>query len=165
MRWVILLVVSAIAVGVSLASADTPATEPAIAPTTQPPRVFRCVLDGNPRMLVIDFHNGIMAAFDTQNCELVKVWRGDVEFTGTVYDTKHGPQPKSRGEAIDLKTLLDPLIGPTTTKRVWQSYSLHDERVSLWFDQPDHGWRGIYTLKPNSDRIIIDYDEIVRFAK
>jgi cytochrome c len=161
-----LLVLLSVLVATSLALADSPApsTQPATAPTSQP-RVFRCVLDGNPRMLVIDFRNGVMAAFDTQKCELVKVWRGDVEFTGTVYDTKHGPQPRSRGEEIDLKTLLDPLNGPTTTKRVWQSYSLQNESVSLWFDQPDHGWRGIYTLKPDRDRIIVDYGEIVRFAQ
>ncbi len=141
-----LLVLLSVLVATSLALADSPAsaTQPAPAPTSQP-RVFRCVLDGNPRMLVIDFRNGVMAAFDTQKCELVKVWRGDVEFTGTVYDTKHGPQPKSRGETIDFGGSVGRLSGK------WSGYRLELNGVVLNVLCPDGIIRGI-GLKSSGER-------------
>jgi len=92
----------------SLLLADPPATAPATPPaqpTSRPvaaaqPRVFRCTLDGNPRTVVVELGPDLWMAFDADRCQVRKVWRGDVVLTGTVYDTKHGPQPKSRGDVL-----------------------------------------------------------------
>jgi cytochrome c len=62
--------------------------------------VFRCALDDRPGMLVIDLGDGILAAWDTREGLLYKVWSGDVAFTGTVYDTRHGPRPSARGTLL-----------------------------------------------------------------
>ena len=74
------------------------------------PTAFRCALDNRPRMLVIDFGDGLFAAYDTQSCFLYKVWRGRVNLTGTVYDSKHGPRPSARG------TILLPATRPSATE-------------------------------------------------
>ena len=64
------------------------------------PWVFRCVLDGRPRVVVVAFGPDKWAAWDTTGCGLYKVWRGDMRFTGSVYDTRHGPQPQSAGTTL-----------------------------------------------------------------
>lgn len=61
------------------------------------PWVFRSVLDGNARMLTAALDPNLWIAFDVDHGELWRVWGGDVHFTGTVYDTLHGPQPTARG--------------------------------------------------------------------
>jgi len=72
------------------------------------PWVFRCTLEGRPRMLVVALSQDVWLAFDTQDGKLIYAWTGDVEFTGTVYDTRHGPQPRVRGK---------PLMGEPDTQR------------------------------------------------
>jgi hypothetical protein len=67
------------------------------------PWVFRCVLDKNPRMVVIALHEHLWVAYDTTTCSLYKAWDGDVKFQGAVYDDIHGPQPETRGEVYDIK--------------------------------------------------------------
>lgn len=138
MRSLLILLCVSLATTLALAN-ESPTTAPATAPTTRP-HVFRCVLDGNPRMLVIDFRNGVMAAFDTQKCELVKVWRGDVEFTGTVYDTKHGPQPRSRGEAI---------AKPQLPAGRYLGYTVDEAGVTIRIEASEQ--RGIYLIRLHSD--------------
>jgi len=59
--------------------------------------VFRSVLDERPRMVTLALNERLWAAFDAATCTLYKTWDGDVEFTGAVYDTVHGPQPRVRG--------------------------------------------------------------------
>jgi hypothetical protein len=88
---------------------------PATQPTTQPvhdrdPWIFRCVLDGNARIVVVSLGNHRWAAYDAAHCALAKFWEGDVDLTGAVYDMRHGPQPKAKG-----KILLDrsaPITSP-----------------------------------------------------
>ncbi len=81
----------------AVASARAPAPEATGRP--RDPWVFRSVLDGNARALTAALDHDLWIAFDVDRGELWRVWRGDVRFTGTVYDTLHGPQPTARGPA------------------------------------------------------------------
>lgn len=78
-------------------------------PTTSPsvtavrghdPWVFRCALDRRPRMVVVAVSPGWWLAFDAGRGAIYKAWEGDVRFSGTVYDTRHGPQPEAIGETL-----------------------------------------------------------------
>ena len=94
-------------------TADTSAQsspQQSLAPATQPatPTVFRCTLEGFPRTLVASFLPEFNLAYDTQTGKLIFAWCGDVEFTGVVYDTRHGPQPRVRGT---------PLLSPPDAQR------------------------------------------------
>jgi hypothetical protein len=107
------------------------------------PYVFRCTLDGKPRMLVIALSPGWWMAFDTQTCTIYKVWEGDVDFTGTVYDTRHGPQPAARGDMI-LQSRSEPLARAANAKNSdpwisnttnWRGYRIDSAgNVVLMFD-------------------------------
>jgi len=58
--------------------------------------VFRCVLDGKPKVLVAALHKDLYVSYDTDNCQLFKVWKGGLKLDGAVFaSTKHGPQPIS----------------------------------------------------------------------
>lgn len=89
------------------APADAPPTKPPAKPPHDP-HVFRCVLDDNPRMLVISFGDDLWMSFDTTTCTVARVWKGDIDFTGTLYDHRHGPQPTSRGEDVPWHAEFDP---------------------------------------------------------
>lgn len=71
----------------------------------KPPRgrscwAFRCVLDTKPRVLVLALAPNVWVAYDTPNGHLWKVWSGGIKFDGTIYTTKHGPQPTTRGDML-----------------------------------------------------------------
>lgn len=99
------------------------------------PWVFRCALDRQPRMVVIALAPGWWMAFDAQQCRVHKVWRGDVEFTGTVYDTKHGPQPRAVGDPL-VSTAAPMLAGSPAAAR-WRGYRFAGGEVVLRFDVGD----------------------------
>lgn len=61
--------------------------------------VFRSVLDEKARMVTAALHEELWVAYDAQNANLYKVWKGGVNFDGAVYTTVHGPQPTSKGYA------------------------------------------------------------------
>ncbi|MEL7240591.1 MAG: hypothetical protein AAGK78_17165, partial [Planctomycetota bacterium] len=66
------------------------------------PWVFRCTLDGRPRVIVVALGQDLWAAYDATTCNVYKVWSGDINLTGSVYDTRHGPQPKSVGTTLEV---------------------------------------------------------------
>jgi hypothetical protein len=51
-------------------------------------------------MVVAAVGPGWWVAFDATSGAIHRAWEGEVQFTGTVYDTRHGPQPRSVGEAL-----------------------------------------------------------------
>ncbi len=63
------------------------------------PYVFRSVLDKNPRMVTFALSDEIWAAYRTSDCSIYKAWQGNVNFDGPVYNTVHGPQPTTIGNA------------------------------------------------------------------
>ena len=64
------------------------------------PWVFRCVLDRRPRVVVVALSPEMWMAYDATTCNVYKVWRGGMNLTGSVYDTRHGPQPQTEGESL-----------------------------------------------------------------
>ena len=71
------------------------------APQARPndPWVFRSVMDKQPRMITFALHNNLWVSYSTDSCSLYKAWPGGVDFTGAVYNMRHGPQPMSIGAA------------------------------------------------------------------
>ncbi len=69
------------------------------------PFVFRSVLDKNPRMITFALSDEIWAAYGISGCSLYKAWQGNVNFEGPVYNTVHGPQPTTIGNAYMENTV------------------------------------------------------------
>ena len=98
----------AMAYAAEATSTDSPSAQ-ASAERPHQPWVFRCVLDRRARTVVAALSDDVWAAWDAQTCDLYKVWpgeaagegKGGMKFTGTVYDTRHGPQPQTLGETFD----------------------------------------------------------------
>lgn len=63
------------------------------------PWVFRSVLDKQPRMITFALDDQLWASYSTDSCSLYKIWAGSTDFTGAVYNMRHGPQPMSIGAA------------------------------------------------------------------
>ncbi len=63
------------------------------------PWVFRSVLDKQPRMITFALSDNVWAAYSTDSCSLYKIWSGSVDFSGAVYNMRHGPQPMTIGNA------------------------------------------------------------------
>lgn len=63
------------------------------------PWVFRSVLDKQARMITFALDDHLWVAYSTDSCSLYKAWDGGVDFTGAVYNMRHGPQPMSMGAA------------------------------------------------------------------
>lgn len=61
------------------------------------PWVFRSVMDKQPRMITFALHDHLWVSYSTDSCSLYKAWSGSVDFTGAVYNMRHGPQPMSIG--------------------------------------------------------------------
>lgn len=68
-----------------------------IAERPNDPWVFRSVLDKQPRMITFALNDNLWVAYSTDSCALYKAWSGGVDFTGAVYNMRHGPQPMSMG--------------------------------------------------------------------
>lgn len=121
--------------------AITAAAGPSTAPADRP-AVFRCVLDGNARMIVVALGHDVFAAYDANRCTLAKLWRGTVVLTGPVYDTRHGPQPRSDGkQLLDEPIQLSPKRAPAATQPTdyanvngYRGYSVKDGVATLHFD-------------------------------
>lgn len=69
------------------------------------PWVFRVNLDNRPRMLGLALNKELWAAYEVPRGALYKVWKGDVKFTGPVFDNVHVVQPITRGEAYIVDSL------------------------------------------------------------
>jgi cytochrome c len=116
----------------AVAAAEGPATRPA------DPWVFRSVLDKHPRMITVALHENLWLAFDAQSCGWRKTWKGGVTFTGSVYDTKHGPQPQSKGEAYysssEPPLLLSKGEKPVEAQPVYRGYTVTGGRLTIRYD-------------------------------
>lgn len=140
-RPIVIMLMTLVAGAVVSAAADRPRDLEPRDPRPRDPFVFRCVLDGNPRMVVIALHEELWLAYDAASCGLRQVWRDGVNFDGAVYTTVHGPQPTSRGEA-DF-TGPDPAVWRivvdgevTDVAPFWRGYSLRGNSVTLSFELP-----------------------------
>ena len=73
--------------------------KPAPIPRPNDPWVFRSVMDKQPRMITFALNDRLWASYSTDSCALYKIWSGSVDFTGAVYNMRHGPQPLSVGDS------------------------------------------------------------------
>ncbi len=64
------------------------------------PWVLRSSLDRRTRMLHFALAPNQWASYSTENGGLYQFWEGSIEWSGAVYDTRHGPEPESRGAAF-----------------------------------------------------------------
>ena len=86
---------------VTLAAEDFGLETPRVRPNAPPPHnpwVFRCVLDDNPRTVVVALNEFMWLGWDARTSRLVKTWGSGVKLQGAVFDTVHGPQPVVRGK-------------------------------------------------------------------
>lgn len=60
--------------------------------------VFRSVLDKRARVITVALNKDLYVAYDGNNGGIFKIWRDGVNYSGTIWDTKHGPQPISNGK-------------------------------------------------------------------
>lgn len=68
------------------------------------PWVFRSVLDNIPRALTIAMHPDLWISYNTETCELAKIWKGGVSFRGEVYTSEKIYQPTLSGVAFYTKS-------------------------------------------------------------
>ena len=103
------------------------------------PWVFRSVLDSIPRMITLALNENMWAAYSTQECRLYKVWKGFVNFDGAVYNTVHGPQPNTIGDAYISNAISNPWFILRDGKREipevqYKGHRLKDGQVNLMYD-------------------------------
>ena len=63
------------------------------------PWVMRSSLDGRPRMISAALGKELWLAYSTETASIHQFWRGKVDYTGPVFDARHGFEPKSQGAA------------------------------------------------------------------
>lgn len=99
--------------------------------------VFRSVLDGIPRMITVALHPDLWVAYNADNGQIYKVWKGGVKLEGAVYNTIHGPQPSSFGYVYYLDTALasswtiEKDASPQNTVAKYKGYSFENGNVSF----------------------------------
>ena len=103
------------------------------------PWVFRCVLDGKPRMVTLALSDEMWVAYDATTCGLAKAWKGGVNFDGPVYTTVHGPQPTSVGpsytEGFPGDVWQANVAGKDVPVRaVWRGYRFDGDHVALQYE-------------------------------
>lgn len=113
-------------------------------PRPRDPFVFRSVIDQKPRMITTALDESLWVSWDTQTGALYRAWDGDVDFTGAVYDTRHGPQPRTQGDVLfegpggeTWAMRAGQTIVPVTAK--WVGHVVHDNAVALMFDLQRNG--------------------------
>ncbi|MEZ4883597.1 MAG: family 16 glycoside hydrolase [Chitinophagales bacterium] len=74
------------------------------------PWVFRSVLDTQARMITLALDDKMWVAYRTDKASLYKAWSGGVVFQGAVYNTMHGPQPVSYGDAWMVNKYANPWL-------------------------------------------------------
>ena len=103
------------------------------------PWVFRSVLDSIPRMVTLALNDKMWAAYSTEEGRLYKVWKGFVNFDGAVYNTVHGPQPNTIGDAYISNPITNPWFIQTGNKKEipeikYRGHKLKDGQATLMYD-------------------------------
>ncbi|MDX1476581.1 MAG: family 16 glycoside hydrolase [Saprospiraceae bacterium] len=103
------------------------------------PWIVRSVLDDQPRIVTIALHEDLWAAYSAEDCSLYKVWKGYVNFEGAVYNTQHGPQPRSVGDAYVVNVFNRPwriTVGTSEldTRAQYAGHRIRDGHAELMYD-------------------------------
>ena len=102
------------------------------------PWILRSSLDGRPRMLLVALAPELWLAYSTETASIHQLWRGDVDFSGPVYDARQGREPMSRGAAWwrpDSATAwrVESADGGWEQARVrWLGHGFEREGGALW---------------------------------
>ena len=119
------------------------------------PWVLRTSLDGRPRMLSLALAPEVWLAYSTETASLHQLWRGDIEFTGAVYDARHGAEPRSRGRAyLQAPPQTAWRIGRESRERPpavqWRAHGVDSASGEAWlrFELQDGGQRVVITEWP-----------------
>lgn len=107
-----------------------------------PPWIMRLNLDNRPQMIGVALNKDLYAAYDARLGALYKVWKGDILFTGPVYDNIHGRQPITRGAAYIQDTLsqnpwsikIGEKISPVQAK--YKGYTRTKKQVTFKYEIP-----------------------------
>ena len=103
------------------------------------PWVFRSVLDSMPRMITLALNDKMWAAYSTQEAKLYKVWKGFVNFDGAVYNTVHGPQPNTIGDAYISNAINNPWFIQIGDKKEipevkYKGHKIKNGQVTMMYD-------------------------------
>jgi cytochrome c len=105
------------------------------------PWVFRSVLNSRPRMITVALNDRLWTAYDATHCGLYMAWLGGVNFDGAVYNTRHGPQPTSKGSPFTMDSLsaspwriLKNDQETMPKKVIFKGYVFKDKQVSLQYE-------------------------------
>ncbi|MEQ1934897.1 MAG: hypothetical protein ABL962_13640 [Fimbriimonadaceae bacterium] len=63
-----------------------PVLRPGLDGRGRDPWVFRCIFEDRTRMLIFALGDNLWMAFNPETCGVYKVWRGDIDFRGKVWD-------------------------------------------------------------------------------
>lgn len=107
------------------------------------PWILRTSLDGRPRMLSIAFAPETWAAWSTEDASLHRAWQGDIDFSGPVYDSVHGGEPRSRGKAF---------FAPDATPR----WKVRQDASSPW-ETAAVRWHG-HGVDPVTGQVQLEYE-------
>ena len=112
------------------------------------PWVLRSSLDGRPRMLLVALAPELWLAYSTETAGIHQLWRGDVDFTGPVYDAQHGHEPTSRGDAYLRPAAATPWRVETTDGFVparvqWRGHGFDPSSGALWLRFDVFGANGV----------------------
>jgi hypothetical protein len=107
-------------------------------------------------MLIINLGDGWWMAFDTVHCSIYKLWQGEIELTGAVYDTKHGPQPMAKGRFVLNGHFPVEFKSERQVPAKWRGYQVQNGRVLLHWQVGDVSVKLSPTLSPDS--VILDLE-------
>ena len=117
------------------------------------PWVFRSVLDQQARMLTAALDDQLYVAYYTETGALYKAWKGLVNFEGAVYNTAHGPQPTSVGDAYMINKFKEPWSLLKEGKPVISKYRYLGHRIE------DGELELLYRISEKESTFFIDISE------
>jgi cytochrome c551/c552 len=101
------------------------------------PWAIRSSLDGRPRMLSLALGADQWLAYSTETASIHQLWHGDIDFTGPVYDARHGAEPTSRGlsylrapAATAWRVFEDGSWQPAKIR--WLGHGFEDDGATIW---------------------------------
>lgn len=105
------------------------------------PWALRSSLDKRPRILSLALAPGLWLAYSTETASIHQYWKGGIDFSGAVYDARHGVEPMSHGVAF-----LQPQ--PATAWRVKDGEAWHPAQIQ---------WKG-HGFDPESDALWLKFE-------
>ncbi|MEQ1823518.1 MAG: hypothetical protein ABL949_13490 [Fimbriimonadaceae bacterium] len=132
-----------------------PVLRPGVDGRGRDPWVFRCIFEDRTRMLVFALGDHLWMAFNPETCGVYKVWKGDIDFRGKVWDFS---QENSRSVGEILYQAPNAILPATAD---WTPYGV--AKVDEVWQFPANG----YLLSPVFDtrgwqRIFFAFDETGR---